>query len=312
MSNIFEERPQDAAVPHLTSAERRALRARAHELSPVVMIGEAGLSEAILAETDHALSAHGLIKVRIFGDDRSARESCAETLCAQLACALVQSIGKLLILWRKPVKDKQEAPKSYRRRAVPVSKKLAAVGKTPQPARARVRLSESPAIPTHPARIPGLARRAGPGIRSARGAINPNAQPRSERAPRPTTTTRKASGAAGATRATLAPRPGGVRRPSSTGSGAAPEQRGPVTAPRSTRPPFSNANSPVRGAGNVRSAAAPARTKSSPKPMGSTRNQTSSAARPPASGARTRVSPGRAATRSGRPAPRTRGGHSGH
>ena len=65
----------------LTTSERRALRADAHHLDPVVMIGGDGLTPAVVKETDSALKAHGLIKVRVLGDDRAAREEIFAQLC---------------------------------------------------------------------------------------------------------------------------------------------------------------------------------------------------------------------------------------
>lgn len=89
----------------LTTAERRALRADAHHLDPVVMIGNEGLTTNVVKETDNALKAHGLIKVRVLGDDRDARNEMFAALCEQLNAAPIQHIGKLLILWR-PVPEK--------------------------------------------------------------------------------------------------------------------------------------------------------------------------------------------------------------
>ncbi len=96
-----------------TPAERSALRSQAHGLSPVVMIGESGLTPAVVKEADTALKAHGLIKVRVFGDDREARVSYYETLCEQLGAAPVQHIGKLLVLYRPKV-DKPKAASTAR------------------------------------------------------------------------------------------------------------------------------------------------------------------------------------------------------
>jgi RNA-binding protein len=90
----------------LTTTERRAFRADAHHLDPVVMIGGDGLTAAVLKETDAALRAHGLIKVRVLGDDRAAREEMFAQLCDQLSAAPIQHIGKLLVLWR-PQPEKQ-------------------------------------------------------------------------------------------------------------------------------------------------------------------------------------------------------------
>jgi RNA-binding protein len=93
----------------LSIAERKAHRAEAHHLDPVVMIGNDGLTPAVVKETDAALNAHGLIKVRVLGDDRAAREAIYLRLADQLGAAPIQHIGKLLVLWRpKPKKERAE------------------------------------------------------------------------------------------------------------------------------------------------------------------------------------------------------------
>ncbi|MFN5808964.1 MAG: ribosome assembly RNA-binding protein YhbY [Burkholderiales bacterium] len=84
----------------LSAAERKSLKAAAHHLNPVVMIGQEGLSEAVIRETDRSLRALALIKVRVAGDDRQTRQAILEALCEALGCAAVQSIGKLLVLYR--------------------------------------------------------------------------------------------------------------------------------------------------------------------------------------------------------------------
>ena len=89
----------------LTPAERREHRANAHHLDPVVMIGGDGLTPAVQKEIDAALNAHGLIKVRVFGDDRAAREAMYQQLAGDLNAAPIQHIGKLLVLWR-PIPEK--------------------------------------------------------------------------------------------------------------------------------------------------------------------------------------------------------------
>ena len=96
---------------NLTPVERSALRAEAHGLKPIVLIGEAGLTPAVMKEIELGLDAHGLIKVRVFGDDREARIEMYETICAQLDAAPVQHIGKLLVLYR----PKKEAEKTSAR-----------------------------------------------------------------------------------------------------------------------------------------------------------------------------------------------------
>jgi RNA-binding protein len=105
----------------LTIAERKAHRAEAHHLDPVVMVGNEGLTPSVVKETEAALNAHGLIKVRVLGDDREAREAVYQQLCDQLNAAPIQHIGKLLVLWRpKPKKvkevdeDRKPGPKDFK------------------------------------------------------------------------------------------------------------------------------------------------------------------------------------------------------
>ena len=93
----------------LSIAERKAHRAQAHHLDPVVMIGGDGLTVAVKKEVDAALKAHGLIKVRVFSDERETREAYYKELCDILSAAPIQHIGKLLVLWRpQPAKVKTE------------------------------------------------------------------------------------------------------------------------------------------------------------------------------------------------------------
>ena len=91
----------------LTPAQRKVHRAEAHHLDPVVMIGNDGLTAAVTREADAALKAHGLIKIRVLGDDRAAREAIYMQLADALNAAPIQHIGKLLVLWRPlPAKEK--------------------------------------------------------------------------------------------------------------------------------------------------------------------------------------------------------------
>jgi putative YhbY family RNA-binding protein len=93
----------------LTPAQRKEHRAAAHHLDPVVMIGGEGLTPAVQKEVDGALKAHGLIKVRVFSDDRPGREAMLAQLADELNAAPIQHIGKLLVLWRPmPPKEKTE------------------------------------------------------------------------------------------------------------------------------------------------------------------------------------------------------------
>ena len=84
----------------LSPTERRALKARAHHLDPVVMIGDGGLTPAVIHEIDLALTSHELIKVRVLGDDRDARKGLVAEICDKLEVAPVQLIGKLLVFFR--------------------------------------------------------------------------------------------------------------------------------------------------------------------------------------------------------------------
>jgi putative YhbY family RNA-binding protein len=99
----------------LSRDERLDLRARAHHLPPVVLLGTSGLTPAVLKEVDRALTAHGLIKVRVPGDDRAAREAIYSQITEQLAAALVAAVGKLAILYR-PQPDKVQAAAAPARR----------------------------------------------------------------------------------------------------------------------------------------------------------------------------------------------------
>jgi len=97
----------------LTPAQRKEHRSGAHHLDPVVMIGGDGLTPAVEKEVDAALKAHGLIKVRVFSDDRAARDEMLATLAEKLDAAPIQHIGKLLVLWR-PIPPKETAPRDDR------------------------------------------------------------------------------------------------------------------------------------------------------------------------------------------------------
>jgi RNA-binding protein len=90
----------------LTPAQRKVHRAEAHHLDPIVMVGGDGLTPAVKKEADAALRAHGLIKVRVFSDERAAREAMLATLANELDAAPIQHIGKLLVLWR-PIPEKE-------------------------------------------------------------------------------------------------------------------------------------------------------------------------------------------------------------
>ena len=89
----------------LTSARRRVLRALAHALDPVVMIGEAGLSANVINELDQGLQSHELIKVKVFSDERETRETLLGEICQRLEAAPVQHIGKILVIYRPKLEE---------------------------------------------------------------------------------------------------------------------------------------------------------------------------------------------------------------
>jgi RNA-binding protein len=150
----------------LTRDERLHLKARAHHLNAVVLLGAAGLTDPVLREIDRALAAHGLIKVRVPGDDRHAREAMAVSIADRLGAARVGAIGKLLILYRPVAPDKAAGARPPDRGITPAHS------------------------PSAPARPPGAARRPRPGpagaaagpsrdIRQSRRPLAPRRAPRS-------------------------------------------------------------------------------------------------------------------------------------
>lgn len=105
-------------MTEINPAQRRALRAAAHHLNPVVSISQKGLTPNVLAEIDRSLKAHELIKLRLYAIERDARELIAAEICTALACVDVQHIGNLLVLWREnPVSAETTKPAPARRRS---------------------------------------------------------------------------------------------------------------------------------------------------------------------------------------------------
>lgn len=84
----------------LTSRERAHLKARAHALEPVVHVGHGGVTDAVVAEVERALVAHELIKVRAGGPDRDERKAAFAAICDRTGAASVQTVGKVMVLWR--------------------------------------------------------------------------------------------------------------------------------------------------------------------------------------------------------------------
>ncbi len=97
----------------LTPRQRAALKAQAHALDPVVHVGQAGLSTRVVQELDRALTAHGLIKVRIGDADRHGRAALAAEAAERVDAAVVQAVGRIVTLWR-PRPDEEGTPATKR------------------------------------------------------------------------------------------------------------------------------------------------------------------------------------------------------
>jgi RNA-binding protein len=92
----------------LSPRRRSELRAEAHKLSPVVIIGDKGLTDEVLAEIDRSLKAHELVKVRAATDERDARAVWIETICDRLQAHPVQQIGKVFVIYRENPKAEKK------------------------------------------------------------------------------------------------------------------------------------------------------------------------------------------------------------
>lgn len=101
-------------LKELTPAERQALKGRAHRLKAVVLIGEGGLTARVVEEIERALAAHELVKIRVMGAERGAREALLAEVCAATGSAPVQHIGKVLVVYRArpPEADSPRGPQS--------------------------------------------------------------------------------------------------------------------------------------------------------------------------------------------------------
>ena len=84
----------------LTPRERAQLKARAHALEPIVQIGHSGIQDSVVAAVDTALTAHELIKVKINDAERDERKLIAEELSSRAHAAIVQRVGKIVVLYR--------------------------------------------------------------------------------------------------------------------------------------------------------------------------------------------------------------------
>lgn len=147
----------------LTSHERSALRASAHSLRPVVLIGDRGLTDAVLKEIDLNLKVHELIKVRAGTQERDDREVMLNTICDTLSCAPVHHLGKTLILYR-PKPAQELITRAVRKPNQPYTpKKQAALdGERSRQKRTGGKASAAPAAKASKPFAPPKARPAGP------------------------------------------------------------------------------------------------------------------------------------------------------
>ncbi len=111
----------------LTAEGKRSLRARAHHLKPVVLIGQHGVSDAVVAEIGIALDAHELIKIRFRGTEREAREADVARICATLAAELVFGIGGTAVLYRQRVEQPKPKAKAKAKSKVKPRTRMGAV-----------------------------------------------------------------------------------------------------------------------------------------------------------------------------------------
>ncbi|QNN76215.1 ribosome assembly RNA-binding protein YhbY [Pseudoxanthomonas mexicana] len=91
----------------LTAAQTRFLRGQAHDLKALLQIGNKGVTPAFLAELDAVLEQHELVKVKVAGEDREARDAMIGELAEKVDAALVQRIGHTAVLYR-PSKERRQ------------------------------------------------------------------------------------------------------------------------------------------------------------------------------------------------------------
>jgi len=94
----------------LTGKQKRYLRGLGHELNPVVLIGQKGLDERVIAAITNAISTHELVKIRLLESFSGDRHETAEELAAQTQTALVQVLGKTILLYKPAEEPKIQFP----------------------------------------------------------------------------------------------------------------------------------------------------------------------------------------------------------
>ncbi|NBI13454.1 ribosome assembly RNA-binding protein YhbY [[Haemophilus] felis] len=95
----------------LSTKQKQYLKALAHHLNPVVMLGNNGLTEGVLAEIDNALEHHELIKVKIAGADRETKQLIIDAIVRESGASAVQTIGHILVLYRPAQEPQIQLPR---------------------------------------------------------------------------------------------------------------------------------------------------------------------------------------------------------
>lgn len=83
------------------TAQKKQLRSQAHALKPIVIVGDKGITDNVLQEIDRALFDHELIKVRINAADKAEKKQLTQTICKHTQAALIQTIGHIIVIYRK-------------------------------------------------------------------------------------------------------------------------------------------------------------------------------------------------------------------
>lgn len=122
----------------LTTQQIKALKAEAHHLNPVVMLGAAGLADTVVKEIEQALTAHGLIKIKLGGESREDRAALMSEICSRTGAQPVQSIGKVGVVWReKPDKQGENTDFVTKQKAGERATRRAPAAKKPGPRRSK-------------------------------------------------------------------------------------------------------------------------------------------------------------------------------
>lgn len=93
---------------NLSEHQKKYLRGRGHDLKPLLMVGDAGLSDSLLAEFESTLAHHELIKVKVRAGDRETRDNMIDTLCNGHSASLIQRTGNVALLYRANPEKKPE------------------------------------------------------------------------------------------------------------------------------------------------------------------------------------------------------------